>query len=225
MNPLSPPLLADPIARLLSHLEAGEARWMVALAGLPGSGKSTLAAQLSEQVNRVAGADVMLSLSMDGFHLPKAALRQMPDPQAAFARRGAPWTFDVAALAARLQMLRERGEAPVAWPAFEHEVGDPIEAALLVSPETRLILVEGLYLLQGSDGWDAVGETFDERWYLDTPLELSLERLVARHMKAWNIEESAAKARVASNDSLNARIVQESRAHADWQLAPEEMPL
>lgn len=198
---------------------------MVALAGLPGSGKSTLAAQLSEQVNRVAGADVMLSLSMDGFHLPKAALRQMPDPQAAFARRGAPWTFDVAALAARLQMLRERGEAPVAWPAFEHEVGDPIEAALLVSPETRLILVEGLYLLQGSDGWDAVGETFDERWYLDTPLELSLERLVARHMKAWNIEESAAKARVASNDSLNARIVQESRAHADWQLTPEEMPL
>jgi len=224
MNPASPALLADPVARLLSHLELGEARWMVALAGLPGSGKSTFAARLAHRVNARAGADVMLSLSMDGFHLPQAALRQMPDPQAAFARRGAPWTFDVAGLAARLQMLREQGEAPVAWPGFEHEVGDPVEAALLVSPATRLILVEGLYLLQQSDGWDAVGQTFDERWYLDTPLELSLERLVARHRKAWNIGENAAKARVESNDSLNAGIVGESRAHADWRLAPDEMP-
>jgi len=225
MNPQSPPLLANPVLCLLSRLESGAPRWMVALAGLPGSGKSTLAAHLAQRVNALAGADVMLSLSMDGFHLPKAALHQMPDPKAAFARRGAPWTFDVAGLAARLQMLRERGDAPVAWPNFEHEVGDPVEAALLVSPETRLILVEGLYLLQQSDGWDAVGETFDERWYLDTPLELSLERLVARHMKAWNIEENAAKARVESNDFLNAQIAGESRAHADWRLAPDETSL
>jgi pantothenate kinase len=52
---------------------------------------------------------------MDGFHLTKAQLQEMPNPQAAFARRGAPWTFDPAALAQRLKMLREgAGKAPVA---------------------------------------------------------------------------------------------------------------
>jgi pantothenate kinase len=159
----------------------------------------------------------MMALGMDGFHLTKAPLQQMPDPEAAFARRGAPWTFDATALAQRLCTLRDSpGANFVEWPDFQHDVGDPVEAGYRVSPATRLVLVEGLYLLHAADGWDIVGRCFDERWYLDTPFDVAMERLTQRHMAAWSLTREAALARISTNDGLNAQIVAASRDRADW---------
>jgi len=211
------PHLNDPIAILQKRLNSDASRHMIALAGVPGSGKSTIAARLGEEMNARCGEGTLLVLGMDGFHLPKAALRQMPDPDLAFARRGAPWTFDALSLAERLRALRhEAGRAAVPWPDFQHDVGDPVEGALEVPPQTCLILVEGLYLLHNEDGWENVSSQFDERWFLDTPLEIALERLVHRHMAAWGMTREQATARIASNDRLNAELVQRSRANADW---------
>ncbi len=192
---------------------------MIALAGLPGSGKSTLATRLAHEVNARAQPGAIVALGMDGFHLTKAALRAMPDPEAAFARRGSPWTFDVGALAARLQQVRAAwNREPVPWPGFEHDKGDPVEGAFEVVPSTRLILVEGLYLLGSGNGWEAVSAAFDERWFLDTSLDVALERLVPRHMSAWNLTREQALARIESNDRFNAEIVARDRPHADWLL-------
>ncbi len=207
--------------RLLLLLEASESRRMIALAGLPGAGKSTLAARLAAEVNAEAGPGAMVALGMDGFHLTRAALRRLPDPDEALARRGAPWTFNPDALARRLHEVRaEAGRAAVSWPGFKHEIGDPVEGAELVPPDARLVLVEGLYLLCQDDGWQALREAFDERWYLDTPLDLAMERLTRRHMAAWGLSREAAEARIAANDRLNAEIVQASRTNADWWLRP-----
>ena len=107
MNPRN---LTDPISHLteLARASARQGRRaLVALAGLPGSGKSTAAAQWSEAVNAALGPGHMLALGMDGFHLTRAQLAAMPDPEAALRRRGSPWTFDPAALAQRLKALRE----------------------------------------------------------------------------------------------------------------------
>jgi len=213
------PVLEHPVEHLLQRLGEGSARTMIALAGLPGSGKSTLAARLALEVNARAGSGAMVALGMDGFHLSKAALKQMADPQAALARRGAPWTFDAPALAARLQAVRagwQRG--PVAWPGFEHESGDPVEGAFAVEPQARLVLVEGLYLLGSEDAWAPVSAAFDERWFLDTPLEVALGRLALRHMSSWGLSRGQALARIEANDRLNAGIVAQSQAHADWLL-------
>lgn len=211
--------LQNPIQHLLNQLSVPSARprRLFALAGLPGSGKSTLAARLQERVNALASPNAMLSLSMDGFHLSKAQLRAFPDPDAAFTRRGAPWTFDVAALAQRLHEMRDNTGA-VSWPAFEHAIGDPIENALSIAPDVRLILVEGLYLLHRENDWAKVSATFDERWYLNTPLDLALERLTRRHISAWNLTREQAQARIAANDGFNAQIVLNDRSHADWLL-------
>lgn len=217
----TPPLLEQPVQRLLSLLEPNGPRRIIALAGLPGAGKSTLAARLAAEVNAQAGPGAMVALGMDGFHLTRAELRRLPDPEAALARRGAPWTFDPDALARRLHDVRaEAGRAAVAWPGFQHEIGDPVEGAELVPPAARLVLVEGLYLLCRTDGWQAVRDTFDERWYLDTPLDLALERLTQRHRTVWGLSREAAEARVAANDRLNAEIVWADRADADWWLSP-----
>ena len=210
--------LARPVQHLLDLLQGAavrpQQRTIIALAGLPGSGKSTLAAALAQAVNAQAGPGSMVALGMDGFHLTRASLAQFPDPAAALRRRGAPWTFDPQALALRLQALRQRS-TPVSWPAYEHSVHDPVEDALTISPDTPLVLVEGLYLLHHGHGWDMAG-AFDERWFLDVPLDTAHERLARRHMATSGQSRVQAEARIAVNDRLNAEIVEASRARADW---------
>lgn len=216
---MAQPVLEWPTQRLLSLLGDAAPRRLIALAGVPGSGKTTLAARLAREVNALAGPNTLLALGMDGFHLTRAELSRLPNPTEAFARRGAPWTFNPDALADRLQTLRRAaGQAPVMWPDFQHEVGDPVECAFIVPPQTRLVLIEGLYLLLETDGWQAVSQAFDERWFLDVPLEIALERLAARHMAAWGLTRAEAEQRIAANDRLNAETVLASRDRADWRL-------
>ena len=219
LPPRLPPLLAQPVQHLVARLASPAARWLIGMAGVPGSGKSTLAARLAAEVNLRTEPNTLIALGMDGFHLTRAELRQMPDPAAAFARRGAPWTFDTRGLYERLRLLRAAaGRADITWPGFQHEVGDPIEGAYVVPACTRLVLVEGLYLLHQEDGWEAVSRIFDERWYLDTPLETAIERLTRRHMQVWSMSRNEAEARIAGNDRPNAALVLASAHHADWRL-------
>lgn len=213
----TPPVLTDPVGQLLHMLRTpGPLRRVVGLVGLPGSGKSTLADKLIAAVNAEAGAGTAVFLGMDGFHLSKAALAQMPDPQAALARRGSPWTFDPAGLADRLRAVRSATAdvTPVPWPGFEHSVGDPVEGAVQIDPAVRLVLVEGLYLLHREHGWNLDG-LLDTCWYLDVPMDVALQRLVARHQAAWGFSVSQAEARVAMNDQRNAETVLQTRARAD----------
>lgn len=214
-----PPILEQPTRRLLAFLESDAPRRIIALAGVPGSGKTTLAVRLAAEVNAAAGPNTLVSLGMDGFHLTRAELRLLPNPDEAFARRGAPWTFHPRALAERLGALRgAAGSSSVTWPDFQHDIGDPVEAALVVPAAARLVLVEGLYLLHHDDGWEAVGRAFDEGWYLDVPLDTAMERLAARHMAAWGLSRAAAESRIAANDRWNAQIVLASREAANWRL-------
>jgi pantothenate kinase len=217
-----PPLLTQPVKRLVAQLKTTPSRWMLAVAGMPGSGKTTLASHLVEAINMRVAPNTAVALGMDGFHFTKAALRQFPNPAEAFARRGAPWTFDAFALLQRLQLLRmSAGCADIPWPAFEHAVGDPVEGALAVLASTRLVIVEGLYLLHRADGWEPISQLFDERWYLDTPLETALERLALRHMEVWGITRDAAEHRIATSDRLNAELVRDNAGYADWRLVIE----
>jgi pantothenate kinase len=214
-----PPLLEQPAQRLLARLESAAPRWIIGLAGVPGSGKTTLAACLAEAINARTAPNTVVALGMDGFHFTKAELRQFSNPAEAFARRGAPWTFDATALQQRLLQLRAAaGRAETPWPGFEHAVGDPVEGAYTVLASTRLVIVEGLYLLHQADGWEAISPLFDERWYLDTPLELAMERLALRHMQAWGMTREQAEHRIATSDGLNAELVRDSARFADWRL-------
>jgi pantothenate kinase len=213
------PILIDPIKHLESLLARGDSRFLIGLAGLPGSGKSTFAAKLADEMNAIHGHGTMVALGMDGFHLTKAQLRKFPDPDAALARRGAPWTFDPAGFAARLQLIKESfGTKSVIWPEFQHGVGDPVADGHTVDPDVRIVLVEGLYLLSSDGDWAQVSQLFDEKWFLDTPMELSLERLAERHVRTRGVTREEADRRIAVNDRLNAELTLATRRFSDWRV-------
>ena len=100
--------------------------YMVALVGIPGGGKSVssliLANMLEEQ-----GVPTMI-MPHDGYHLPMDQLRQYPDAKDKIYRRGAPDTFDPAALVRDLDRIRNNPhdeEGLIMVPGFEHAKGDP----------------------------------------------------------------------------------------------------
>jgi pantothenate kinase len=218
--------LADPLVELLALLDASaqrkgaRQRVVVALAGLPGSGKSTIASQWAQAINAPRGANTALALGMDGFHLSRAQLAQFADPQAALTRRGAPWKFDPTAFVQNLRAIKTPDLLPQStqtWPGFEHGVGDPVAAAIQVPPDVQLVIVEGLYLLHHGHGWHEGPEwdgLFDRAWFLNVPLKLAMQRLVARHMASHGVSRAQAQQRLADNDRLNADIVLQSRDRA-----------
>ena len=204
----------------LEHLAAlcarrHPARVLIGLAGEPGSGKSTVVRQWQAALRTSHPQLSVQVLGMDGFHLSKAQLSALPDPEAAFARRGSPWTFDAAGFVAKVTALRADAEM-VMWPDFDHAIGDPEPDAFRVGPAVRLVLVEGLYLLYREDAWAGLEGLFDELWFLDIDPALALERRLTRHQQAWGFTREQALVCYRTNDGLNAELVRDSRRRADW---------
>lgn len=163
--------------------------YLLALAGIPGSGKSTFGRLLCEQL---PGA---LVLPMDGYHLPKAKLTAAELP-----RRGARHTFDSESLRADLTRLKSSRAGE--FPSFDHAEQDPRPNAIRVAPETRLVIVEGLYLLMRE--WQ-LEPLFDLKIFLDCELATALDRVAARHLSCGLAKTmAAAQARAQQNDRLNA---------------------
>lgn len=89
--------------------------------------------------------DFATALPMDGFHLTRAQLSAMPDPELAHARRGAEFTFDGHGFYELVKELRKPvTSAKTVWaPSFDHALKDPVEKGIEVGPEVRVVVFEG----------------------------------------------------------------------------------
>jgi pantothenate kinase len=198
-------LAADAVRR------PGGVTW-VAVSGPPGAGKSTISAMARRLLHERHGIAAQV-VPMDGYHLPRAELDRMADPAAAHHWRGAPWTFDAAALVAdleRCQRACSSGRAgPAAarrFPSWDHAVGDPGPRDIEVDPGLhRVVFVEGNYLLlvRGAEPWPRLAPMFDERWLVECPLDVAVERVTRRNAAAfgWTLERT--RARVLDVDRVN----------------------
>jgi pantothenate kinase len=200
-----------------SHIKP---RYLVAIAGVPGSGKTTTA----EAVTRLLNSNTMTKatlISMDGFHLDRATLDQLPNREEAYSCRGAPWTFDVPRLVTFMRKLRAwadsdsptpgGGEPGMLFaPGFNHETMDPVANAVRVTDDTNIVIIEGNYLLLDEPEWREVAELVDYRVFIAANLGQTRERLAKRHVKS-GIEKTLADAfcRVDSNDIRNSLSIQE----------------
>lgn len=204
----SPADLASPLRQRLDQLyttELGNGRLLIGLVGIPGSGKSTLAH------TAIAGDSNPYSLiKMDGFHTPRARLSEE-----GLRRRGAPFTFDVKEFEKCLKLVRD-GDCTTPIPTFDHSVKDPTPGKPL-SPQTSIVLVEGNYLLH----WPNIRELLSETWFVDVNLKLAMSRVLRRLVRDIGFDIEIAKKRVLENDGLNAKIILQSRCHADFSISSE----
>ncbi|CAD6267114.1 unnamed protein product [Miscanthus lutarioriparius] len=199
-------------------------RYIVGLAGPPGAGKSTVASEVVRRVNMLwsqkhakgSGAllpteEIAAMLPMDGFHLYRAQLDAMEDPKEAHARRGAPWTFDPALFLKCLQTLRTEGS--VYAPSFDHGVGDPVENDIFVKPQHKIVIVEGNYLLLEEDVWTEIRDLFDEKWFIDIDIDVSMQRVLKRHIAIGKDPDVAAWRVILLPNPVFPNNTQEQRMH------------
>jgi pantothenate kinase len=223
--------LADRVEALLA--DASSQRVLVALAGVPGSGKSTVSRALLVELAARGISDVAiipmvypihfdgdaggLTRVKDGFHYSQAALSAFPDPELAFKRRGAPFTFDAVSFVDLVRAMRtmpmtatDQPERFLYAPSFDHALKDPVLNAIPVSSRNRLIILEGNYTLLDRKPWNEITGLCEEKWFVDADRELVKHRLAARHMVA-GIEATmaAAEKRAEENDLPNGDLIRQ----------------
>jgi pantothenate kinase len=212
----------------------------VGIAGGPGSGKSTLSAAVAKHVNErmqtaMQGeeeASAAVVVPMDGYHYSRSQLQTMgSNPTSDYtyedllARRGAPWTFDAEGCIEAFTLARRTGFASL--PVYSRAKSDPVPNGIHLCTETKIVLLEGNYLLAWDDArWAPLHGVFDETWYIACKsLEEQRNRLVKRHLETWSDEKSrifgegvlGAGVKADMNDMKNLVWIEEtSRKHADY---------
>jgi len=227
------PDIADRIAHRLEQFQE-DRPFMVALVGIPGCGKSVSAMILANELECRYHKSCFVT-PHDGYHYPLEYLKTLPDAEDVIYRRGAPDTFDVAALYHDLQRLRGEigtpsngGTSPPApekvirIPGFDHEHGDPEpDKHMFVRSMHLIVICEGLYLLHDHDGWENIASMFDFSIYIDIDINVSMDRVAIRNqcIPGYTPEEIAV--RVDRVDRVNAMKVLRSRSRATVIVDPK----
>ncbi|PTB61736.1 P-loop containing nucleoside triphosphate hydrolase protein [Trichoderma citrinoviride] len=196
-------------------------RLLVAVAGPPGSGKTTIANRVAGIINSLPpenNSPKAIVISADGFHLPLAILRKLPNASEALARRGAPWTFDGHAAVSLVRKLEPQAHRqPVLAPTFDHAIKDPVSDGLLIEADVDICILEGNYLLCDEPPWDEIANLVDEKWFVHVEPDLACRRVAFRHLAAGieaTMEEAVRRAK--ANDLVNGEfIVSKSQGRYD----------
>jgi pantothenate kinase len=206
---MRPELDVTALAQRALAVAGDRGRAIIGIAGSPGSGKTTLARAVAKRANALVGAGTAVHLPMDGFHLANATL----DALGRHDRKGAIDTFDGWGFVALLQRVLSERTNVVYAPAFERTVDEPVAGSIPVPLEAWLIVAEGNYLLVDDDPWSRIPSLLAESWFVATPEDERMRRLVDRHTRHGRTVD-AATAWARDVDGANAVLIEASRGRA-----------
>lgn len=192
------------IIRQIEVLAADQERIIVAVAGPPGCGKSTLAKELCRQISLPCCV-----VPMDGFHFGNDTLSELGLLQ----KKGAPETFDLEGFLKLIKGLRYGNLDQ--FPTFDRDADCVIPAGGKIPVGTRILIVEGNYLLFNEPDWAELARFWDASIWVDVPQSILEERLIRRWTDQGMSTESAL-VRAHDNDMVNMRRVLDRALSATW---------
>jgi pantothenate kinase len=192
---------------LVVEWTSASTRKIIGIIGKPGGGKSTLSKFL------LKGMDPTLVsvVPMDGFHLSNKVLKELGRSD----RKGAHDTFDVKGFAALVARIKQDSSDPIYYPIFDRSIEESIAAQGVVYPSTRVVIVEGNYLMHDKDGWQEISPLLDQSWYAYLGEDLRISRLISRHI-AFGKDPESAKAWAKGSDQVNAELIETGVARCDF---------
>ena len=212
-----------PLLRRLTELQKHENRRILAfLAAPPATGKSTLLLFLAQLAQEHEEFTRVQALGMDGFHHPNRYLEThtilrdgVEIPLKSI--KGAPETFDVPALAAKLRAAKN---GRTLFPVYDRRIHDVVPDALTV--DAPILFVEGNWLLLDEEPWRGLRPLADYSVRIDAPAALLRDRLIARKVQGGCSEAEA----LAFYEMSDARNVERFAAHAGvadeiWRMEPD----
>src|ERR1700733_11534100 len=164
-----------PLCRLLDiQIEANDLRpFVIAVAGSVAVGKSTFARVLRTLLAQT-GRTVEL-VATDGFLWPTTILEK----RNLMHRKGFPESYDLERMLVFLAELKE-GKSELRLPVYSHELYDIVPGQFQTICQPRVLILEGLNVLQGSrDSATVAADYFDFSVYLDAD---------QNHVEQWYVE-------------------------------------
>ena len=184
-------------------------RYFIALSGPPASGKSTISQKLA---NDLSAKEYNSSiLQMDGFHYDDLILKE----KKLLLKKGAPETFDVMGLINFVSRLQKEDEVVI--PIFDRSLELSRSSAVIISKNTKVIIVEGNYILLNSYPWCELHKFFNTTVMINCEKKILEKRLIER-WENFNLPKEEIDEKVYKNDLPNGVNVLKNSIKADYIL-------
>ena len=184
-------------------------RYFIALSGPPASGKSTISENLAKDLS-AKGYNSSI-LQMDGFHYDDLILKE----KKLLSKKGAPETFDVMGLINFVSRLHKEDEVII--PIFDRSLELSRSSAVIISKNTKVIIVEGNYVLLNYYPWSELHKFFNTTVMINCEKKILEKRLIER-WENFNLPKKEIDEKVYKNDLPNGVNVLKNSIGAEYTL-------